>query len=72
MGNSFETCCANSKPNLTFDDKFFANPKLASEQNPKNSNVNLQDFKRLKVLGQGALGIVYLVEMRKTSFSLFK
>ena len=69
MGNSFETCCANSKPNHTFDDKFFAN---SPEEKLKNLKVNLKDFNRLKVLGRGALGIVYLVEMRKTSNFFFK
>lgn len=63
MGNCFEQCGSKI---MRLDSKNFKyNP---FEEKKIEQSVNVKSFKRLKVLGKGALGTVFLVEMKHTSF----
>lgn len=59
MGNCFLEHCVPAEANLQTD---ILKSKTKPEYTPK-----LQDFKKLKVLGNGSLGTVYLVQMKKNS-----
>lgn len=64
MGNCFDHCGTNM---IRVNSKLFKDNPF-EEKNP-NPEIGLKDFEKLKILGKGALGTVFLVKMKKTSFS---
>ena len=70
MGNCFNQCGAKSKSIILDNEKRAIGTSLLDDSldNKKPSKLGLMDFHKLKLLGKGAVGVVLLVEMRKTSF----
>lgn len=65
MGNCLDFC-GNQSLNIE-NENFHRETSFSAKNKDKNLRISLKDFKKLRLLGQGALGTVFFVEMKKTS-----
>ena len=65
MGN----CCKKKKKNISEDEAFKLIESLldVNDDNPLGIKMTIKDFQRIKLLGKGSFGEVFLVKYEKTN-----